>query len=158
MIQQRINTANRHMHEVHPNSLWIGNASDIRNPELLFKNEISAVVDVAIDEPPAQLPRQLMYFRFPLTDGTGNDPTVLRLAVQTVAELLHSEVRTIVACSAGMSRSPTIAAFALAAHQRRSPDEVINDISKRRTLEIHPVLWSDVANIFPEIDGETKER
>ena len=56
--------------------------------------------------------RQLIHIRFPLNDAGGNDPAVLLLTVQTLGDLQNSETRTLVACSAGMSRSPIIAAFA----------------------------------------------
>ncbi len=48
------------MLEVHRELLWIGNAVDIRTHENLLDAEISAVVDVAYEELPAQLPRQLI--------------------------------------------------------------------------------------------------
>ena len=61
------------MHEIHPDLLWLGHALDVREPRPLFDAGITAVVDVAFEEPPAQLPRQLIYCRFPLSDGGGND-------------------------------------------------------------------------------------
>ena len=103
------------MNEVHDRLLWVGSAFDLRSPRELFDNEILAVVDVSLEEAPAQLPRQLMYCRFPLNDGGGNDPRLLRISVQTVVAFLNAGITTILGCSAGMSRSPTIAAFALAA-------------------------------------------
>ncbi len=57
--------------------------------------------------------RDLVYCRFPLVDGAGNDARILKMAVHTVAELLRKEVKTLVFCSAGMSRAPSIAAAAL---------------------------------------------
>lgn len=140
------------MHEIHPDLFWIGHAFDIREPTPLFDAGITAVVDVAFEEPPALLPRQLIYCRFPLNDGGGNDASVLLHAVQTVISLLASETRMIVACSAGMSRSPTIAAFALAAHLGEEPDEVISRIAAVKSLEIKPALWNDVKNALSRVD------
>ena len=62
------------MHEIHPDLLWVGHALDVREPRPLFDAGIAAVVDVAFEEPPAQLPRGLIYCRFPLNDGGGNAP------------------------------------------------------------------------------------
>lgn len=139
------------MHEIQPNRLWLGNASDIRRARELFDAGIGAVVDVACEEPPAQLPRQLIYCRFPLNDGGGNDPSVLLHAVQTVVGFLAAGTRTIVGCSAGMSRSPTIVAFALAAHLRAEPDEMLKRIAVVKSLEINGELWSDLTDILPRV-------
>ena len=50
------------MHEIQSNLLWIGHALDVREPQGLFDMGISAIVDVAYDEPTAKLPRQLTSF------------------------------------------------------------------------------------------------
>jgi len=137
------------VHELHSNLLWLGHAFDIRKPRPLFDADITAVVDVAYEEPPANLPRQLSYLRFPLLDGGGNDPSLLILAVQSVVNLLHTDTRTIVACSAGMCRSPTIAAFALACHLGITPETALERIAAFKSLEIKSQLWNDVARVFP---------
>ncbi len=139
------------MHEIHSNLLWLGHALDVREPRPLFDAEIAAVVDVAFEEPPAQLPRQLIYCRFPINDGGGNNPSVLLHAVQCTVDLLDSGTRTLVACSAGMSRSPTIAAFALAGHLDQSPEDVILRIADVTSLEVKGALWNDVASIFSRV-------
>lgn len=143
------------MHEIHPNRLWLGHALDIREPRPLFDAGITAVVDVALEEPPAQLPRQLIYCRFPLNDGGGNEPSILLQAIQTVVDLLSSGTRTLVACSAGMSRSPTIAAFSLAAHLSQEPKDVVARIADIKSLELKAALWNDVANIFSKVRRNT---
>ena len=143
------------MHEIHPDLLWLGHALDIREPRPLFDAGITAVVDVAFEEPPAQLPRQLIYCRFPLNDGGGNDASVLLQTVQTLVDLLAAGNRTIVACSAGLSRSPTIAAFALAAHLSQEPGDVITRIANIKSLELKGALWHDVANVFSRVHRTT---
>ena len=136
------------MHEIHPDTLWLGHAFDIREPRPLFDAGIAAVVDVAFEEPPALLPRQLIYCRYPINDGGGNDPVVLLQAVQTLVDLLTSNIRTIVACSAGMSRSPTIAAFALASYRSIEPSEALGRVAKLKALEIKPALWQEVESVY----------
>ncbi len=136
------------MKEIHQNLLWLGHALDIREPRALLDARITAVVDVAIEEPPAQLPRQLIYCRFPINDGGGNEPPVLLHAVQSTVDLLGFGKRTIVACSAGMSRSPTIAACSLASFLDESPDDVILRISRLKALDVNGMLWNDVARVY----------
>lgn len=133
------------MHEIQSNLLWIGHALDVREPQGLFDMGISAIVDVAYDEPTAKLPRQLTYCRFPIIDGGGNDIQLLALAVQTTKALIETGTKTIVACSAGMSRSPTIAAFALALHLDEDPKIVVARIAESKPLELNPELWFDVS-------------
>ncbi len=139
------------MREIQPDVLWIGHALDVRQPRRLFDAGIMAVVDVAYEESPAQTPRELIYCHFPLVDGGGNDAALLLQAVQCTVDLLAAGTRTIVGCSAGMSRSPTIAAFALAAHLDQSPDEVIARIAASQLLEVNGPLWNDVAHAFAKI-------
>lgn len=139
------------MHEIQSGLLWLGHALDVREPLPLFEAGIAAVVDVAFEEPAPQLPRQLVYCRFPLNDGGGNDPALLLQAVQTLVDVLGSGTPTLVVCSAGMSRSPTIAAFALAAHLSQEADDMIARIADIKTLELNGALSSDVAKVFPKI-------
>ena len=139
------------MHEILPHTLWIGNAFDIREPRPLFDAGITAVIDVAYEEQPAQIPRQLTYCRFPLLDGGGNDPAVLAQSLRTTTDLMALGIRTIIACSAGMSRSPTIAAFAIAFHLSKNPDDVIARIAEIKPLELKAELWADTLCAFHKL-------
>ena len=141
------------MHEIHPQLLWIGHAFDVREPRPIFDAGITAVIDVAYEEPPAQIPRQLTYCRFPLSDGGGNDPEVLLQTLRTATDLLRSNTRTIIACSAGKSRSPTIAAFGLAHHLTENPDDVIARIADIKSLELKPERWADTLTAFNKLSS-----
>ena len=139
------------MHNIHSNLLWIGHAFDLREPRALFDAGITAVIDVAYEEPPAQVPRKLIYCRFPLNDGGGNDRRLLLQTLQTATNFLKSGTRTIIACSAGMSRSPSVAAFALAHDLSESPDDVIARIAEIKALELKNELWNDLMMVYPEL-------
>ena len=140
------------MLEIH-DSLWIGNALDIRTPERLFGAGISAVVDLAYEELPAQLPRQLIYCRFPINDGAGNEATVVRIAIEMIVHLVAVKLPTLVGCSAGTSRSPTFAAAALAVHLDQPLEETIGRIAESRSLDVSGTLWSDVVTIVSDLRG-----
>lgn len=60
------------MVEFEPGRLWIGNAVEPREPRRLLDFGFSAVVDLAVDEAPAVLPREMIYCRIPLADSEGN--------------------------------------------------------------------------------------
>ena len=109
------------MNQIKPHPIWIGHAGDGRAFRAIFDAGIRAIVQLAVEEPPIQPPRELIYQRYPLLDGEGNDRAVLRLAIEAVAGLMEAVVPTLVCCGAGMSRSPGIAAAALSAVFRSRP-------------------------------------
>ena len=139
------------MNEIHSELLWIGNAFDVRQPRSVFDAGIAAVIDLACEEPPAQVPRQLTYCRFPLNDGGGNDPVLLFQTLLTATNFIRAEIRTLIACSAGLSRSPTVAAFALAHHLDEDPDSVLSRIADIKALELNPDLWADMHVAFSKL-------
>lgn len=139
------------MIEIEPGKLWLGNSGDVRDARRLFDAEIAAIVDVAWDEPPASLPRELIYCRFPLVDSDGNLVEVLTLAVQTVVNLLSTGTPTLVACSAGMSRSPSVTAAAISVFRDEEPNSVLERIGGLRSLEISQPLWEQLIAILPSV-------
>src|SRR5205823_12205646 len=102
------------MREVLPGLLWISNAIDARDVSGVLGTGIEAVVDIAIEEKPIAFPRDILYCRFPLNDGEGNRPEFLRMAVKLTMQLISAKCPTLVCCGAGMSRSPAVAAMAIA--------------------------------------------
>lgn len=101
------------MRTIRPELLWIGNARDARTPQALYDHGIQCVVELAYEEQSAVLPRDFVTLRVPLVDGGGNPPELLETAVGFVALCLGHKRRTLVTCSAGMSRSPAIVAAAM---------------------------------------------
>ncbi len=137
--------------------LWIGTARDARDLRGIHEAGIEAVVDLAMDEPPVQLTRELLYLRFPLVDGGGNPEWLLRLAVEAVSGLLKAGVPTLVACSAGASRSPAIAAMALARWKGISPTGGLKLIG---TGDVSVTLWGELSVLFTigNMPGESEGR
>src|SRR4051812_5105895 len=97
--------------------LWLGHVGDARDLRGVLSAGIQAVVDLALNEPPVNFTRELVYCRFPLLDGGGNPPWLVRAAVGTLTEFLRSGTPTLLYCSAGMSRTPVIAAAAVVRFQ-----------------------------------------
>lgn len=132
------------MREVVAKLLWIGNARDSRNVTDVLSAGIKAVVDLAIEEPPIQFPRDIVYARLPLLDGVGNDPAVIRAAVSVTATFIAGRVPTLVTCGGGMSRSPAIAAAALASVRGTPMDEALLDLANHGPHDVAPGLWAEV--------------
>ncbi|MGO9465552.1 MAG: dual specificity protein phosphatase family protein [Isosphaeraceae bacterium] len=131
-------------------SLWLGNIGDARERGRLHAAGIVAVVDLALNEPPVVLPRELTYCRFPLLDGPGNPPWLLRAAVETVARLVREDVATLVFCGAGMSRSPCVAGAAIARARRCLPAEGLALVLASGVSDVSPGLWSDIQAVFAQ--------
>jgi len=125
-------------------TLWLGHAGDVRDIRGLFAADIVAVIDLAIQEAPAPVARELVYARFPLVDGSGNPPWILRAAVDTVAGLLRDEVPTLVGCGVGLSRSPCIAGAAIARVTGCPPEQGLAIVLQSAPADVSPALWSEV--------------
>lgn len=132
------------MRDVYQGLLFVADAPSARDAKLLYKFNIIAVVDVAANEQPAQLPREFIYCRFPVLDGSGNAPSVLKLAVETIASLVRDEIPTVVACSAGMSRSPAVAAASLAKITGKLPETCLLEIVETGPHDVSPTLWTAI--------------
>jgi hypothetical protein len=140
------------MREILPSRLWLGNAADLREPERILRNGIQAVVEVAIEQWIASLPRTLIYCRFPIVDGEQDSMTPLRAAMETTLRLLKSNIPTLVCCGAGMSRSPAVVAGVLTMLQGGSPDDHLRAVVLGYPHDVSPQLWQDVRTICDEME------
>jgi predicted protein tyrosine phosphatase len=138
------------MRDIHKGILYVADAPSIREVKILYDHEIQAVIDVAANELAAQLPREFIYCRFPLIDGDGNRPQLLKIAVTTIVTLLQSNTRTVVACSAGMSRSPAIAAAAVSRLTGEPPDTCLQSITQNGPHDVSPLFWLRVKAAMEE--------
>ena len=132
------------MRQVPPHPVWIGHAGDGRDFRALLDANIQAVVQLALEEPPLQPPRELICCRFPLVDGEGNSPTVLALAATTIAQLLRRAVPTLVCCGNGMSRAPALAAAGLALLLGEKPESCLLQVLGEHGGDVSPALWNEV--------------
>jgi hypothetical protein len=135
------------MHRLEPHHLWLGHAGDLAGVRNMLEAGICAVVDLAVNEPAPQLPRDMVYCRFPLVDGTGNDPWILLSAIRTTASLLKLDVPTLVCCSAGLSRGPAIVAAALSTVVPKSPEDCLRQVSKSVSHDVNPGFWNEVVGV-----------
>lgn len=127
-------------------SVFLGNAYEARDLRAVHAAEITAVIDLALNEPPLPVTRDLVYCRFPLIDGAGNPPWLIRTAVQTLAELLRENIPTLVFCSAGLSRTPVIVAAAIAQVRSTSLHDELLAILKDSPADVSPTLVTEVAS------------
>jgi len=133
------------MRQVGDYPLWVGNARDARDVKGVLAAGVRAVVDLAVEEPPVAPTRELVYLRFPLVDGDGNDPKLLRAMLQAVTALVRERVPTLVACGMGMSRSPAVAAVAFATVYGLDPADVLTTVQGRR--DVSPSLLQELRSL-----------
>jgi protein-tyrosine phosphatase len=136
------------MNQIKPHPLWVGHAGEGQAWGELFDKGIKAIVQLAAEEPAFQVPRELIYCRFPLVDGAGNDASLLELAIASVAGLLKKELATLVCCGGGMSRSPAIAAAALATLGQATLEDCLQTVAAYHRSDLSPALWSEIQRVF----------
>jgi protein-tyrosine phosphatase len=139
------------MRRIDPYPLWLGHAGDARNFRAVFDARIQALVQLAMEEPALQAPRELMYCRIPLVDGAGNRVESLKLAITTVGNLLRLKVPSLVCCSGGMSRAPAVAAAALASVEGTDPGEWLRRIITDHPHDVALPLWQEVIRLLPTL-------
>jgi protein-tyrosine phosphatase len=131
----------------HHDLLFIGDAINARDLRQLYDHNISAVVDLAANESPAQLGRDIIYCRFPLHDDGSNSPELLFAAIDCLRSLLLNRFSTLVACSAGMSRSPVVASAALSVISGVPFNDSLVNILRGVPHDVSPALVATVASI-----------
>lgn len=130
------------MREIVPDALWIGNAFDARNIKLVMDAGFQIVIDLAIEEPPIQFPRDVASCRFPLLDGEGNSPALIMAAIDLIVSCVNTRTKTLVACSGGMSRCLLVASAVVAQAWRIDLDDAIRRVIRAGPCEISPNLYA----------------
>jgi len=144
------------MRQVLPNHLWFSNASDVRDIRRLHELGVQAVVDLAVEETPIPMPREMVYCRLPLVDGEGNTPRLVCVALDTVALFIRKRVPSVVSCSAGLSRSPAIVAGALALVENETPESCLQRLGTICQLDVSPKLWEAVRSAHREVSASER--
>lgn len=132
------------MREVIAGKLWIGNAGDARDIARVLSAGVTAIVDLAIEEPPVVYPRDITYCRIPLLDGPGNPVARLEMAIRTASGLIEAGTPTLIACGGGMSRAPAIATAALARAAGIDLQQALAEVVGTGPRDLAAGLWSDV--------------
>jgi protein-tyrosine phosphatase len=113
-----------------------------------MNESIAAVVDLAFEQIPFSASREFSYCRFPLLDGSGNFPWLLKAAILSTAAFLEGEVACLICCEAGMSRSPAIAAAALSLVSGKTPDACLKEVAQAGPIDVAPALWNEICTLL----------
>ena len=131
--------------------LYIGDAISARDLKQIYDHDIAAVLDLAGNEPPAVLGRDIIYCRFPLADDDSNDDAIVSAAIICLRSLMDRQIRTLVACSAGMSRSPLVAAAAVSLWCHDSLSDCLARITTNAPHDVSPTLYSSVNRVHAKL-------
>ena len=126
-------------------------AISARDLKQIYDHAFAAVLDLAANEPPAVLGRDIIYCRFPLSDDDSNADALVSAAIECLHSLIERDYRTLVACSAGMSRSPMIAAAAISVLSGDSLSDTLAQIMTNAPHDVSPSLFSSVQRVHAKL-------
>ena len=142
-----------------PNTtVWLGNASDLRDIPGMLNNGVTAIVDLAIEEPLPRIPRTTNYCRFTLTDDGENNPATIRAAVLSASAFIDGGHVTAVCCNAGLNRSPSIAAAALSYLSADTPAQSLEYVATVKNIDVNPALWTQIVGVLSDMETGTAHR
>lgn len=113
-------------------NLFVGTAEDASDEATVQDHYITVVVSLTHNDPAGDVPADLTHEAVPMMDGPQNSRDAFERAVNTVLSHLAAGDKTLVHCSAGASRSPTVAATALAFHSGDDLNAAFKQIRDRR--------------------------
>ncbi len=133
--------------DVYNGLLYVGDAISARDLRLIYDHRFAAVLDLAANESPVVLGRDIIYCRFPLSDDDSNSDAMISAAIVCLRSLIARNYRTLVACSAGMSRSPMIAAAAISLRTGESLADSLAQLAAGAPHDVSPTLFSSVQRV-----------
>jgi predicted protein tyrosine phosphatase len=134
--------------------LWIANSGAVESNHLSAMDlDPEYVVSVNKNETWATTDHH------PLKDGFVNDQAEFSAAVETTREHIRADGTVIVNCAAGISRSSTVIATALAAEEERSFAAAVEEINETRPrARPHPKLKLNAFAYLVNVENRTEAR
>ena len=86
-----------------------------------------------------------------MTDGPQNEYEVFVEAVKRLLELFGKGDTVFAHCNAGMSRSPTVSAGAIALHEGVEFESALETIRESRNIKPHPALLKQGNDVVKEL-------
>ena len=131
--------------------LFVGTARDAGNKALMCEYDVEAIVSLTHDGPDNGFPSNLNVVRLPMKDGPQNDQQVFEQAVTHVLSRLRAGDNVLVHCSAGASRSPAVAATALALYNEVGLETAFEQVKNRRNAtDPHKAVIRQAARIYTQ--------
>jgi atypical dual specificity phosphatase len=130
--------------------LFVGTVDDAGDGSLLRDHGVTVVVSLTHGGPDGGYPDGVTVVDVPMKDGPRNDRGAVDRAVTAVSSRLDDH-GLLVHCSAGASRSPAVAATALALHEGIGLDDAFRRIRARRdAVDPHDALVRRAASVLTD--------
>ena len=121
--------------------LFVGSIESATDSDRLEAAAITPVCKLTHDPPTDGYPESVSVVDSPMMDGPRNDPATFQEAVEEVVAASNTGETVLVHCSRGSSRSPAVAAAALAVRRGWSVETALAEIRKSRPeADPHPAL------------------
>lgn len=135
-------------------NVWIANSGGVE-PDHLAAMELNPTYVVSVNKTATEATTD----HHPLKDGFVNDQQDFSEAVETTRKRLQQPGTVIVNCAAGISRSTTVAATAIAAAEELPFDAVVDDIKDTRPrARPHPKLQLNALAYLINRDNRAEAR
>ena len=131
--------------------LFVGTLEDAGDKALIQEHSIVNIVSLAHSEPDGGFPSELTVKNVPMLDGPRNDQQRFDQAVTLVLECLKTGDNLLVHYSAGASRSPAVAATALALYDEIGLEAAFEQVSKHRNaVDPHEAVVRQAARVYTQ--------
>lgn len=138
------------MDQVAPD-LFVGTHADSAATQRLDEHHITTVVSLT-HKSPEHSNQAIDIHSIPLIDGPKNDHDQFTKAVQQTVTAINQGECVLVHCSAGASRSPTVAATALALIEEIDLQNAIQQVADNRdAVDPHEALLRQAAHVYTEL-------
>jgi len=131
--------------------LYIGDFQDASRPEKLQERGVNSVLKLTYQDPKEGYPDSVEVHEFIMVDGPRNEYEVFVEAVERLLELFESGNTVFAHCNAGMSRSPTVSAAAIALHESMEFESALDKIRESRNIQPHPALLKQANDAVGEL-------
>ncbi|OSP08266.1 hypothetical protein B9H04_06800 [Halorubrum ezzemoulense DSM 17463] len=129
--------------------LFVGTVDDAGATERLYERGITTIVSVIRGAPAGGYPADVTVVTVPMLDGPQNDLERFEQAVSHVLSVLQTDESLLVHCSAGASRSPAVAATALALADDIGLEAAVDQLVTRRSaVDPHEALIRQAARVY----------
>lgn len=128
--------------------LLLGTSEDLKDIRTVLGEGISAIIDLGIEEPVPLLPRATNYCRLTLSDDGENDPATVAAAIRMAATFLAGDHDVLICCHAGLSRSPSVAAAALAITRGQSASHALCMLGGLKRTDVSAAFWNQVVTVL----------
>jgi atypical dual specificity phosphatase len=117
--------------------VYVGDIDDAGNAEWLRDGSPTAVLKLTHGDPETPYPDAVTVREVSMIDGPQNDYEDFETAAETLLELLADDHVVFVHCTAGVSRSGSVVAAALAPRRETSVEDAVEFVQERRPA-VHP--------------------